>query len=119
MEKVYLCDLDKDNLDYIFTKKVIEENGFLLSSLEDADICLFNAGVFLSKHNAVPMEEELYRAKQEKKKIIVIKPYGTSYLPLAFRKLKLSGIELLATHIEAALKDKPLNEADLLLNRYC
>ncbi|MDY4610562.1 MAG: hypothetical protein SPD11_08130 [Sphaerochaetaceae bacterium] len=118
-KKIYICDVDVKCPDYIFTKEVVRNCGGLLSSLEDADLCLFNAGVYISRHSAKEMEKWLRRAIDREKQIIIIKPYGTSYMPLYFRRLKLEGIELLKSQIEAVLEGVLPDFSKLLLNRYC
>ena len=78
---IYLCDVDKECPDYIFAKAVIENAGSRLVGYQDADICLFTAGTYLSSHNAAPMEKELEKVISAGKQVIIIKPYGTSYMP--------------------------------------
>lgn len=117
-KKIYICDIDEKCPDYLFTKEVVQSQGYSLSSLETADLCLFNAGVYISGHNAGKLEKELRKAVGEKKHVVIVKPYGTSYMPLYFRRLKLEGIELLKSQIMAVLDGLIPNSDKLLCNRY-
>ena len=117
-KSIYICDVEKSNPDYIFTEEVVVNHGDSLSVLDSAEICLFNAGVYISGHNAKKFEELLQKATHLNKQVFVLKPYGTSYMPLYFRRLSLPGIELLRSQIEAVLEDREPDEAYLTCNRY-
>ena len=116
---IYLCDVDKECPDYIFATAVIENAGSRLVGYQDADICLFTAGTYLSSHNAAPMEKELEKVISAGKQVIIIKPYGTSYMPLYFRRLGLEGIELLASQISAVATGETPDGSKIRFNRYC
>ena len=117
--KVYLFDYDKDCPDYTFTKEIIQKELCQESSMDDADICLYNTGVYISKHNARILEADLAKPISKNKKIFIVKPFGTSYLPLYFRRLGLNSIELLYSQISAVLKDEEPDSSKILFNRYC
>lgn len=119
MKKIYLCDIDKDCPDYIFTKEIIEDKNNLLVNLEDAELCIFNAGVFISKHNATEFKRNLTLAIEKGKEIVVTKPYGTSYMPLYIRRLNLKAIELLYSQINAIIQGIEPDSEKILFKRYC
>ena len=116
---VYLCDVDTECPDYLFAKSVVDKMGGKLVGYKDADICLFTAGTYLSSHNAALMENELNDVLSQKKHVIVIKPYGTSYLPLYFRRLGLESIELLSSQISAVVAGCNPDKSKIRFNRYC
>lgn len=116
---VYLFDNDKDCPDYIFTKEVVINEGHNLVPLIESDLCFFNAGVYISGHNAKQLEVKLDEAISLNKEILIIKPYGTSYLPLYFRRMHLKSVELLYSQISAILRRECPDSSKLYLNRYC
>lgn len=118
-KRVYIVDVDLECPDYKFVKDVVAREGHEITSLENADLCFFTAGTYLSQHNASLIEGLLNDAKKNGKRIVIVKPYGTSYMPLYFRQMHLMGIELLKSQIAAVLRDKAPSESAIVFNRYC
>ncbi len=116
--KIYVPSIDTSCPDYLFVMNVLSSAGVRIVDMEACDLCLFTAGTYLSKHNAKAIENEIRTAMGLGKRIVVVKPYGTAYMPLYFRKLKLVGIECLKSQILEIVSDIPIDQSEILFSRY-
>ena len=85
--RVYVSSVDATCPDYRFVCDVVSQTDHQMTNLEQCDVCFFTAGTYLSGHNAPPMQAEIQEALRLQKRIVVVKPYVTHYMPLYFRRL--------------------------------
>lgn len=89
MLHIFLNNTDVNCPDYIFIKTILEtykDKITVVDEMVENGISMFTSGTFILRKNTAGVLSNLELAVDKNNKIVMIKPHGTSYLPMQMRK---------------------------------